>query len=380
MRSKPTIRLRGYRTLTTLAFFWCFSLSAWAQISLVHVTSCGPQTYPSATCTIPATGTGNVLVVGWAGGGAATIAGIADNAGNLYTEAGNARASDTGTNVMTDIWYAKNSQPGATALTITPSPSGTSGAAVIWEFSGVDPGSPLDQTAVVNNPSASATPVGASVVTTSPAEVIVSLANVLGTVTGITSGNSFSNDSTVNGDGWAHLITASAGTFTPQWNASTSGTYSSSTASFRIASSGGGACDLNKDGQVNVVDVQLAVNMDLGVLSCPSSVNGGVCSSALVQQILNAALGEGCSAIVSHSASLAWTASVSPNIGGYNIYRSATSGGPYNKLNSSLLSTTSYNDTSVAAGQTYYYVATAVDASNNESTYSTQAQATIPTP
>jgi hypothetical protein len=33
----------------------------------------------------------------------------------------------------------------------------------------------------------------------------------------------------------------------------------------------------------------------------------------------------------------------------------------------------------VIAGQTYYYVATAVDSGNNQSGYSGEAQATVPT-
>jgi hypothetical protein len=130
---------------------------------------------------------------------------------------------------------------------------------------------------------------------------------------------------------------------------------------------------------VNVVDVQLAVNMDLGLIPCPADIDGGVCGPALVQQIVNAALGEGCAAAVSHSVSLTWTASTSANIAGYNVYRSTTSGGPYTQLNASLLTTTSYTDNSVTAGQTYYYVATSVDTSNDQSAYSNQAQTTVPT-
>jgi fibronectin type 3 domain-containing protein len=129
---------------------------------------------------------------------------------------------------------------------------------------------------------------------------------------------------------------------------------------------------------VNVVDVQLAVNMDLGLLACPLELDGGVCS-ALVPQIVNAALGQGCSATVTHSVSLTWTASVSANIAGYNVYRSTTSGSGYTQINSSLVTTTSYTDSNVTAGQTYYYVTTAVDASNDQSGYSNQAQATVPT-
>ena len=80
-----------------------------------------------------------------------------------------------------------------------------------------------------------------------------------------------------------------------------------------------------------------------------------------------------------HSVSLSWTASTSTVVG-YNVYRSATSGGPYAKINSSLDSSDSYADSSVQAGQTYYYVATAVDSSGTDSAYSNQVQAVVPSP
>ena len=79
-----------------------------------------------------------------------------------------------------------------------------------------------------------------------------------------------------------------------------------------------------------------------------------------------------------HTVGLSWTASTSQNVVGYNIYRGNQSGGPYAKINSSLDSTTAYTDTSVADGNTYYYVTTAVNSDNEESVYSNQAQATIP--
>src|SRR5580704_4533195 len=81
---------------------------------------------------------------------------------------------------------------------------------------------------------------------------------------------------------------------------------------------------------------------------------------------------------VQHSVLLSWTGSNSPNIDGYNIYRSGTSGGPYSKLNSSLNPGTSYTDSTVVDGSTYYYVTTAVNSNSQESTYSNQAQAVIP--
>jgi hypothetical protein len=80
---------------------------------------------------------------------------------------------------------------------------------------------------------------------------------------------------------------------------------------------------------------------------------------------------------VQHSVVLSWTASTSPNIQGYNIYRSGTSGGPYSKI-SSMDPNVSYTDSTVVSGSTYYYVTTAVDSSSEESTNSNQAQAVIP--
>lgn len=80
-----------------------------------------------------------------------------------------------------------------------------------------------------------------------------------------------------------------------------------------------------------------------------------------------------------HSVGLSWVASTSTVVG-YNVYRGTQTGGPYVLLNGSPDASTTYTDTSVQAGQTYYYVVTAVNSSGTESVYSNQAQALIPTP
>ena len=76
--------------------------------------------------------------------------------------------------------------------------------------------------------------------------------------------------------------------------------------------------------------------------------------------------------------SLSWTASTSQNVVGYNAYRSLTSGGPYTKLNTGFITSTTYIDRTVLSGVTYYYVTTAVDSQGLESAYSNQAAATVP--
>jgi len=79
-----------------------------------------------------------------------------------------------------------------------------------------------------------------------------------------------------------------------------------------------------------------------------------------------------------HTVDLAWNGSA--DAVGYNIYRGNAPGGPYTLINSSLDSTTAYTDSTVASGQTYYYVTTAVNGSGDESGYSNQAKAVIPSP
>jgi fibronectin type 3 domain-containing protein len=79
-----------------------------------------------------------------------------------------------------------------------------------------------------------------------------------------------------------------------------------------------------------------------------------------------------------HSVDLSWTGT-STDVG-YNVYRGSQSGGPYAKINSALNASTTYIDSSVQAGQIYYYVTTAVDSSGAESSYSNQFQASVPSP
>jgi len=80
----------------------------------------------------------------------------------------------------------------------------------------------------------------------------------------------------------------------------------------------------------------------------------------------------------SHYVSLAWTASASTDVAGYNVYRGTQSGGPYTEIGSTNSATTDYTDLSVMSGDTYYYVVTAFDSSNEQSPYSNQAAAVIP--
>ena len=94
----------------------------------------------------------------------------------------------------------------------------------------------------------------------------------------------------------------------------------------------------------------------------------------------SAATGTGAAATpVQHSVALSWSPS-SSSITGYNVYRGTVSSGPYTKINPSLDTTTSYTDSTVQSGQTYFYVTTAVGTDGVESSYSNQVTAVVPTP
>jgi len=80
---------------------------------------------------------------------------------------------------------------------------------------------------------------------------------------------------------------------------------------------------------------------------------------------------------VTHDVALFWSSSTSQVIG-YNVYRGSASGGPYNKLTSTPVTTTSNTDNSVQAGSTYFYTVTSIDSSNMESGFSNEVSAVIP--
>jgi len=83
----------------------------------------------------------------------------------------------------------------------------------------------------------------------------------------------------------------------------------------------------------------------------------------------------GATAVSSSQINLDWDDNIEPDLRGYNVYRSDTSGGSYSQIASKVRSS-EYSDTGLVAGTTYDYVVTAVDRSKNESENSNEASAT----
>jgi len=72
---------------------------------------------------------------------------------------------------------------------------------------------------------------------------------------------------------------------------------------------------------------------------------------------------------------LTWAQSGSPNVTQNKIYRSTVTGGPYGLI-ATIPAATSFNNTGLTSGTTYFYVVTAVNSGGLESVASNQASAT----
>lgn len=135
---------------------------------------------------------------------------------------------------------------------------------------------------------------------------------------------------------------------------------------------GGGAAGLIlSPGQTAVVGVTFAPSTN-GVASGTVTVSSNATNSPAAITLTGSGV-----APLTHSVSLSWSPGA-PGVTGYNTYVASVSGGPYVKLTSNPITVSSYADSSVQSGHTYYYVVTELDSANLESTYSNEVVAIVP--
>ncbi len=184
---------------------------------------------------------------------------------------------------------------------------------------------------------------------------------VVGQLTIAPTALNFGNVTVGNTGNQTFSLTATGATVTVSSSASSSAQFALSGTSFPITIAAGQSVSLDA-----VFNPQSSATAS-GTLSFAS--NAGNTPSA------EPVSGTGVTPV--YTVGLSWTPSTS-DVTGYNVYRGAASAGPFAKINSSLNSSTVYTDSNVAANQTYYYVTTAVNSSNEESAQSTPAEAIIP--
>jgi hypothetical protein len=141
----------------------------------------------------------------------------------------------------------------------------------------------------------------------------------------------------------------------------------------------------NSNAQFGISGISLPVTIPAGqtvafdVIFSPTQSGTASGTLMFVSNASNSQSGEsvtGAGTAVQHSVDLSWVGSTS-SVAGYNVYRGAAVGA-YSKINGSLDPTIVYTDNTIASGSTYYYAATAVNASGQESGYSTPIKVMVP--
>jgi hypothetical protein len=126
-------------------------------------------------------------------------------------------------------------------------------------------------------------------------------------------------------------------------------------------------------GQSIQVTIQFTPNAS-GTASGQAGFISDAADSPTVEQLTGTGVAQS-----SHSVNLSWDPG-DGNAVGYNVYRGTAQAGPFQEINTALDASANYTDYTVVSGSTYYYVATEVNAQNQESAYSNIAEAVIPNP
>jgi hypothetical protein len=164
----------------------------------------------------------------------------------------------------------------------------------------------------------------------------------------------------------------------------------SSTQSVALTNTGNSSVSVSQIGEAgsgfSVIGLSLPVSLSPGqsasfsVDFAPTAVGSMTGAVSVVSSATNSPLSislSGSGLQASHSVSLNWAASTSAIVG-YYVYSGTQASGPFAKLNSSPIATTTFTDSTVQSGLTYYYFVTAVDSSGVESADSNEVSAPIP--
>ena len=211
--------------------------------------------------------------------------------------------------------------------------------------------------------------------------------SISGTLTILSSASDSRLSIALSGDGAAagqltvSPATLSFGNITDGSSASLSGTLTASGSSVTLSSADSTSTEFVLSGLTFPTTLAAGQSVPFAVTFLPQVSGTTTAALSFVSNAGNSPVTETLNgsgvAPVQHSVSLSWAASTGAV--GYNMYRGGVAGGPYAQV-TALDSVLTYTDSSVSAGQTYYYVVTAVDSTGAESAYSSQTQAVIPSP
>ncbi len=182
----------------------------------------------------------------------------------------------------------------------------------------------------------------------------------MGQLSIVPSGLTFGNVDIGSSTAQSSTITATGGSVTISSGSSNNSEFSISSIAFPLTLNAGQSTDFK------VVFSPTKAGSASGAIQLQSNASGAGASQSV----------DGTGIAPQYSVTLSWNPSTSP-VAGYNIYR-GTAVGSYSKLNGALDSSTSYTDSTVVSGTTYYYSATSVTSSGQESGYSSPLKVSIP--
>jgi hypothetical protein len=173
--------------------------------------------------------------------------------------------------------------------------------------------------------------------------------------------------------------TLNVGSVTVGTSGSGSGTLSASGASVTVTAASTNNSAFTVSGLSLPVTIPAGQSVPYTVTFSPQSTGSSTATLTFTSNAQPSTTTESLSgtgtAAPTYSVNLAWQASGSEDISGYNIYRAAyttstASCGSFSKINLLLNTTTLYTDTVVIDGSAYCYATTSVNTSNQESGYS----------
>lgn len=293
--------------------------------------------------------------------------GAVDTIGNISV-CNAALVSSTVAPSITSQPVSKTVIAGNTA-TFTVAATGTSPLTFQWKKNGV----------AISGATSSAYTTPVETTTDNNAQFTIAVGNAAGSAT--------SNAATLTVSAATHLLTSSSstvsfGSVTVSSNSAKTVTFTNAgNSAVTISSVTISGAGFNVAGISSGLIVAPGQTASLTATFAPSSAGSVTGSVAVASNATNSpdsiSLSGTGVAVVNHLVGISWLPSTS-TVMGYNTYSSAQSGGPYTKLTPTPVAETSYSDSTVQAGKTYYFVVTSVDSNNMESAYSVEVSALVP--
>jgi len=300
----------------------------------------------------------NIIVVGW-NDTSATVRSVADSRGNTYALA---VGPTNGTALTQSIYYASNILGGSNTVTVTFSQAANYPDIRILEFAGLRATSQLDVTAGASGTDSNNTVVSSGLASTTSAHELIFGAGTTSLVFD-QAGSLFTADMiTYFGDIAEGESVSAIGTYgaTATLGGSGSANWVMQMASFKSATS---------------TTAQPPPPVPPPPVPPPPVPPPPVPPPPVPPPPVPPPT----TTPIQHTVTLTWQASSGANVTSYNVYRSTISGGYYGLLGSAAESL-AYADQTVESGTTYYYVTTAVNEQGEESAYSNQVVAVVPSP